>query len=83
MEDTDTTATIPATPIKELLAEIGEQTKNWRYDNRKSLVELSKEANVSDVLISQLEKNELDNTSLKKLSQIAHAMGKKLVIKFD
>lgn len=66
--------------INGLLVEIGEKVKQHRYNERQTFDELAGIAKVSTVLLSQLEKNEMKNISLKKLMQVANAIGFKLEI---
>jgi transcriptional regulator with XRE-family HTH domain len=65
---------------KELTADIGKKIRDYRYENRLTLDALAEKAGVSTVLLSQFEKNELENTSLKKIIGVANAIGCKIGI---
>lgn len=59
---------------KQLMQSLGEKVKQYRWEKRLTLDQMALKAKVSTVLLSQIEKNELDNTSLKKMVDIAEAI---------
>lgn len=63
---------------KDLLADIAKKIAVYRFENKLSVDELSEKAKVSNVLLGNLEKNNLDNISLKKLLDIANAIDLKV-----
>lgn len=66
---------------KGLLADFAAKVTLYRKINQKmSLNELAKKADVSSVTLSQIEKNELENCSISKLIDVAHACDIKLAI---
>lgn len=61
---------------KELLKELGDRARKYRFDNgQMNLDTLAEAAGCSTVTLSQLENGKLENTTLDKIVGVANAIG--------
>lgn len=60
--------------VEDIMAKIGDAVDAYRHEKRMTLEELAAKAKVSKVLLSQVEKKTLKNTTLDKLSGIVEAI---------
>lgn len=75
--------TVKQVPIKEQLAPLGEKIRAARWDKRLTLPALAELSGVSTVIIGQLEKNEMESITLRKLVNVANAVGLSVNISFE
>lgn len=66
---------------QELLKEFGEKIRKYRWDHRLSIDDLSKKAGVSAPTLMNFEKNNFENTSIKKIMDIASVLGIQISLK--
>lgn len=79
MEQTITTQT----PINEQLAPLAEKIRACRWDKKLTIPALAEQAGVSTVLLTNLEKNKMDSLSIRKLVDVANAVGQGVRITFE
>lgn len=65
---------------KQLIEDFAGKVARYRWEQKLTLEELANKAGVSSVLLSQVEKNNLENCSLKKLIDVANACELQLTI---
>ena len=68
---------------QKLMLEFSEKIRKYRWDHRMSTEALAKKAGISQPTLVAIEKNQLENTSIRKIMQIGDALGIQISFQFS
>lgn len=67
---------------QKLMLEFSEKIRKYRWDHRMSTEALAKKAGISQPTLVAIEKNQLENTSLRKIMAVCDALGIQISFQF-